>query len=40
MAEKIPEFAALAAGKLGDLGVRLTGPDKPLPVAERAAGTF
>lgn len=30
IAKKIPEFAALAAGSLGDLGVRLTTPEKPL----------
>ncbi len=36
IAGKIPELAALVAGTLGDLGVRLTTAEKPLPVATTA----
>jgi NADH-quinone oxidoreductase subunit G len=36
IAATIPELAVLAGGDLGDLGVRLTTPDRPLPLA---AGT-
>jgi NADH-quinone oxidoreductase subunit G len=32
MARKIPELSALAVGALGETGVRLTTPDRPLPV--------
>ncbi len=34
IAKKIPELASLAAGTLGDQGVRLTNPETPLPVAQ------
>jgi NADH-quinone oxidoreductase subunit G len=33
IAKTIPELGALAAGSLGDLGVRLTTAEKPLPVS-------
>lgn len=36
IAKKFPEFAALAVGNLGDNGVRLSTPDRPLPVAAAA----
>ncbi len=39
IAKKIPEFAALTAGNLGDNGVLLSSNDKPIPVATAAAST-
>jgi hypothetical protein len=33
IAKKVPELAALSVGSLGELGVRLTTNDKPLPAA-------
>jgi NADH-quinone oxidoreductase subunit G len=37
IAKKIPELSVLASGTLGEFGVRLTTPEKPLPLAAAAA---